>query len=66
MSNMLTNKDYNKGFNDGVRHGANKARETVAVEFMTRLQALRGEKGIGPKTWEKIVDALDVNQNANK
>ncbi len=57
---MLLNKDYNKGFNDGVKYGARQAKKAVANEFVNRLQALRNKRGIGPKTWNKVLDCLDV------
>lgn len=59
---IITNKDYNKGFNDGMKHGAKNAKRAVAVEFVNRLEKLRNEKGIGPKTWDKIIDCLDINK----
>jgi hypothetical protein len=58
----LLNKDYNKGFNDGTKHGVNKARKAVGEEFIMRLQKLRNEKGIGPKTWSKIMESLDIKK----
>lgn len=61
---VLLNKDYNKGFNDGAKHGAKQAKKAVAIEFVNRLQVLRNTNGIGPKTWEKILDALDINKDS--
>lgn len=57
---VLLNKDYNKGFNDGIKHGAKMAKKAVAIEFLERLQALKDKKGIGPKTWDKILECLEV------
>lgn len=58
----LLNKDYNKGFHDGTEYGVKAAKKEVAIDFVARLQKLRNEKGIGPKTWEKILDSLDINK----
>lgn len=61
-NNMMMNKDYNRGFHDGTKFGARMAKKKVAVEFVNRLQTLRNTKGIGPKTWDKIMDCLDINK----
>ena len=58
----IFNKDYNKGFNDGMKHGAKVAKKAVAEEFVNRLEQLRNEKGIGPKTWDKIMNCLDLRE----
>lgn len=62
---ILTNADYNKGFHDGTRHGAKVAKKAVAEEFLLRLRALRKTKGIGPKTWEKVLSCLEVKEHDN-
>lgn len=54
--NMVLNMDYNKGF----QAGAKAAKKAVANEFIVRLEQLRNEPGIGPKTWEKVLNCLDV------
>lgn len=61
----IFNKDYNKGFNDGMNHGVKLARKAVAEEFINRLEQLRNEPGIGPKTWDKIMGCLDIREEAN-
>ena len=58
----ILNTDYNQGFNDGAKYGAREAKKAVAIEFVQRLELLRNEKGIGPKTWDKILDALDISK----
>jgi hypothetical protein len=59
---MIINEEWNKGYNAGLKAGAQKAKKTVAIEFVNRLQSLRNEKGIGPVTWDKIMDHLDINK----
>jgi hypothetical protein len=71
---VLMNKDYNRGLNDGIKSGYKKgheeglaegmvaAKRAVAEDFVNRLQVLRNTKGIGPKTWDKILDCLDMNK----
>lgn len=61
----MINEDWNKGYNAGVKEGAKKAKKVVAIEFVNRLQELRNTKGIGPKTWDKIIDCLDINKEDN-
>lgn len=67
---ILLNQDYNKGFNDGRqagrREGMLAAKQAVAEDFVDRLQKLRNEKGIGPKTWDKIIDCLDINKEVKE
>jgi flagellar biosynthesis/type III secretory pathway protein FliH len=75
---MILNKDYNKGFNDGLKSGHKAgleeglaegmvaAKRAVAEDFVNRLQRLRNEKGIGPKTWEKILDCLDISKDSEQ
>jgi hypothetical protein len=60
--NVLLDKKYNKGFNDGTKFGAKVAKRAVADEVIVRLQELRNKKGIGPKTWGKILDSLDLTE----
>lgn len=62
----MINQDWNKGFNAGVKQGAQEAKKAVAAEFLNRLQKLRNEKGIGPKTWDKIIDCLDIMKEEKK
>lgn len=59
---LILDPEYYKGYNAGLREGARKAKSAVAVEFVDRLQELRNTKGIGPKTWDKIIDCLDINK----
>lgn len=58
---ILLDKQYNKGFNDGTQYGMKAAKKAVAEDFLERLFVLRNTPGIGPKTWEKIIEALDLN-----
>lgn len=74
---MLLNKDYNKGLNDGLKSGHKQgyeqglaegmiaAKRAVAEDFVNRLQVLRNTKGVGPKTWDKILDCLDITKEDN-
>lgn len=62
----MINEDWNRGFNAGVQHGAKQAKKAVAEEFVARLVKLRNEKGIGPKTWDKIMDCLDITKEENQ
>lgn len=59
---IITNQNYNKGFNDGVAHGAKLAKKAVAEEIVCRLETLRNEKGVGPKTWERILTTLELTE----
>lgn len=57
----LTNSPYNQGFHDGTKHGMNLARKVLALEFLQRLKELENVKGIGPKTFERVIEMLDVS-----
>lgn len=62
MKNTLTDERYNKGFADGTQFGMRTARKQIAIEFVQQLVEIEKIPGIGPKTFEKIVNALDVSQ----
>lgn len=66
MPNVLLDKSYNKGFSDGTRHGMNKARKAVALEFIQRMRGLQETKGIGPVTWAKIEAQFGIEQDVTK
>lgn len=38
------------------------AKRAVAEAFIERLEGLRNVHGIGPKTWEKILETLDLRE----
>jgi recombinational DNA repair protein RecR len=50
------NADYWKGFRDGQEHGEKKAAELLAFY----LESLKEVPGIGPKTWQRIVEHINT------
>jgi recombinational DNA repair protein RecR len=50
------NADYWKGFRDGQEHERKKAAELLAFY----LESLKEVPGIGPKTWQRIVEHINT------
>lgn len=54
------NPDYWRGFNDGKRAGEKEAREKAAGVLAFYIESLREVKGIGEKTYQKIVQHINT------
>jgi hypothetical protein len=54
------NPDYWRGFNDGKRAGEKEAREKAAQLLAFYLESLKEVPGIGPKTWQRIVEHINT------
>jgi recombinational DNA repair protein RecR len=59
------NAEYWRGFRDGQEHERKKATELLAFY----LESLKDVPGIGPKTWQRIVEhinTIDVRKGKQK
>lgn len=62
-NSVILNPSYNQGFVAGTAYGMKTARMQAAIEFVQNLAKLEDIPGIGPKTYEKIVEALSVSEH---
>ncbi|WP_078428787.1 helix-hairpin-helix domain-containing protein [Alkalihalobacterium alkalinitrilicum] len=51
---------YLKGFNDGAEVGKREMKDAMVDHFIERLENLYKVPGIGEKTIQKIIKALDL------
>lgn len=51
---------YLKGFNDGRKAGIQEGKEATIDHFIIGFEKLQKVKGIGPKTIQKMIEAMEL------
>lgn len=58
MKNPILQQKYNEGYQTGYINGAEYGKRVGIQAMVKRIESLRDTKGIGDKTYKKIIDVI--------